>query len=386
MIKRKQVQIYFFILNVLCISLCNVQAFETVQLSNVIETNGINYIECSDIITFNFSRFPLTVWPELQPASGMLNKTFIMTIQNGQVYSSGNVLGLIMADKSFIEEFIWPSKARFIKRHPKFKQPELALPFMVAGKLAVIAQEGKAYAHWMLETLGRLALLEMHNIEYDFLYAPIDKQFKKETLQLWGIEGSKILEPLDSTSYIQAEELIVPSLISRTLPALDENPLFCLYAQPEVTQYVRNKFLSLPELEAVDYSKLSKKVFISRKDTSIRQMINEDEVFEHLKAYGFTRYTLSEMSFLQQVALFSNADTIIGAHGSGLTNILFCRPGTKIIEIFQTRGDCTFWYLSQMLNLQHICIKTVDFGRTNGPTNTFLSPLALTEILQHLML
>jgi capsular polysaccharide biosynthesis protein len=41
----------------------------------------------------------------------------------------------------------------------------------------------------------------------------------------------------------------------------------------------------------------------------------------------------SKLSLSQQVEAFSNAEIILGPHGAGLTNIMFCNPGTKVIEI-----------------------------------------------------
>ena len=35
----------------------------------------------------------------------------------------------------------------------------------------------------------------------------------------------------------------------------------------------------------------------------------------------------------QQIQIFSEADKIIGAHGSNLSNIIFCKPETEIFEI-----------------------------------------------------
>lgn len=30
----------------------------------------------------------------------------------------------------------------------------------------------------------------------------------------------------------------------------------------------------------------------------------------------------------------ANAECVIAAHGAGLTNLLFCQPGTRVLEIF----------------------------------------------------
>lgn len=42
---------------------------------------------------------------------------------------------------------------------------------------------------------------------------------------------------------------------------------------------------------------------------------------------------LENMPLLDQIALFYGASCVVAQHGAGLSNILFCRPGTKVIEI-----------------------------------------------------
>jgi capsular polysaccharide biosynthesis protein len=44
--------------------------------------------------------------------------------------------------------------------------------------------------------------------------------------------------------------------------------------------------------------------------------------------------TLRQLSFIEQATIFYTSDVIVGEHGSGLANLVFCREGTKVIEIF----------------------------------------------------
>ena len=86
------------------------------------------------------------------------------------------------------------------------------------------------------------------------------------------------------------------------------------------------------------------------------------------------------ITFLEQVELFHNAEIIVAAHGAGLTNILFSEPGTKVYEIFQEHEDDAFWYLSQLLNLNHTCIKTTEFKKGGGYQDTLISAETLESI------
>lgn len=72
-------------------------------------------------------------------------------------------------------------------------------------------------------------------------------------------------------------------------------------------------------------------------------------------------HELSKLSVSGQIILFNQADIIVSSQGTGLANSIFCNSNTKIIELFQSLGDCTFWYISQIFNLNYIPMKTVDF-------------------------
>lgn len=100
--------------------------------------------------------------------------------------------------------------------------------------------------------------------------------------------------------------------------------------------------------------KQNKKIFLSRKDASGRRFINNYEVLEKLfQDNGYEIITLSGMSFLDQVYLFNSSTHIVGLAGSNLLNIMFCHPGTKVLEILTDKDfDTTeFFDISRFIDL-----------------------------------
>lgn len=90
-------------------------------------------------------------------------------------------------------------------------------------------------------------------------------------------------------------------------------------------------------------------------------------------------------SVIEQIAFFKEADIIIGSLGSGMSNIIFCKPDVKLFDIFQKRCDCTIYYMAQTLGLEYYPIKTMDFIDTNDGQYDATVPLeALSQILQYL--
>lgn len=80
-------------------------------------------------------------------------------------------------------------------------------------------------------------------------------------------------------------------------------------------------------------NKSPKKVYISRKDSS-RKFNNEEEIERFLKKQGFAIIQAENLTFEQQVELFSNTKILVAGHGAGITNILFMDIGTTLIELF----------------------------------------------------
>lgn len=76
------------------------------------------------------------------------------------------------------------------------------------------------------------------------------------------------------------------------------------------------------------------KLFVSRRRARARHLTNDLEVSERLGALGFTTVVLEEFSGAEQARLFRRAKVIVAQHGAALTNLLYCRPGTRVIELF----------------------------------------------------
>ncbi|MDF3918792.1 glycosyltransferase family 61 protein [Salinicola salarius] len=75
------------------------------------------------------------------------------------------------------------------------------------------------------------------------------------------------------------------------------------------------------------------KVYISRM-RSKRAFDNEEAVEDYLKSKGFLILRAEEVTFKDQVELFSKVKVLVAGHGAGLTNMLFMAKGGKIIELF----------------------------------------------------
>ncbi|AEH61481.1 Capsular polysaccharide biosynthesis protein [Methanosalsum zhilinae DSM 4017] len=212
-------------------------------------------------------------------------------------------------------------------------------PEYIEGCFATIASsESSGYFHWMLECLPRIKLIEDYIDDIDFLIVPDGlKKFHIETLDLLGFPEEKLYRIKNSMN-IQCENLFVPSL-----------PIRDALMSTWVCEFLRESFI--PE-NAADPHRL---IYISRKDALYRKIENEEEVEGYLKEKGFEILQMSKLPFTEQVRACAEAKIVIGPHGAGLTNIVFCR-NAKILELFSpsylggfsilaNHGKNEYWYL-----------------------------------------
>lgn len=97
-----------------------------------------------------------------------------------------------------------------------------------------------------------------------------------------------------------------------------------------------------------------RRLYISRRGTKLRQIVNEDEMVAALKRLDFTVLEAKWSNHPEQLAAFSAADVIVGVHGAGLTNIIFSAPGTKVLEIFpHDHRKTSMLHLSAEHDLKH---------------------------------
>jgi capsular polysaccharide biosynthesis protein len=61
---------------------------------------------------------------------------------------------------------------------------------------------------------------------------------------------------------------------------------------------------------------------------------NEADVLALLEPLGFTCVDPGSLSVADQIRTFAEADVIVAAHGAALANLVFCSPGSAVVELF----------------------------------------------------
>jgi capsular polysaccharide biosynthesis protein len=110
--------------------------------------------------------------------------------------------------------------------------------------------------------------------------------------------------------------------------------------------------------------------YIIRGKSHRREIANEDEVIRKLNEFNVAAIDAREHSFIDQVALSGKLKLLI-SNGSGLTNMLFMKENSTVLELHKTITnmndfhDKVLWHLASVLGLKyfHQWCEPVDPGK-----------------------
>jgi capsular polysaccharide biosynthesis protein len=102
----------------------------------------------------------------------------------------------------------------------------------------------------------------------------------------------------------------------------------------QISRKASETFLKVKTAAVVGDREGPRAIYIARADTKNRQMTNEDELVTYLSSNGVEIVYPTSLSVRAQINRFAHASVVIGPHGGGLSNIVFCRQGASVYELF----------------------------------------------------
>ena len=243
------------------------------------------------------------------------------------------------------------------------------------------------YWHWLFDVLPRFGLcsrtITLNEIDY-FLLPSLLKKFQRETLDCLNIPKHKRISS-EKFRHIKAKELIMtdhPLVTSGN--ATKDN----LNIHNWIISWLKDNFLN-PDI--IINKKIKNKIYIDRGDTISnhlpqRFISNEDEIKKYLLKNNFIFVKLHETEFREQINLFHNAECIVGLHGAGFVNVVFCKPGTKIIELRSLNTGDTVKNLSKKndLNYSSIDVESKEIYKFDYPTEHGSIQIPISSLIKTL--
>lgn len=167
-------------------------------------------------------------------------------------------------------------------------------------------------------------------------YHSFGGNYEKEYMELLGFNPNNYID--SRTCKLSAEKIIFANM-GTWKPNVNE-----------ILSLKRNVEKSLNI--SADTPSAGNRIYISR--NARRAVVNEAEVIELLKKFGFIIIEDKSRTVREQIDIYRNASFIIGPHGASFANIMFCKPGTFLYELIPTSWTYDYFlYMAQINNMQY---------------------------------
>jgi len=220
--------------------------------------------------------------------------------------------------------------------------------------LSLIGQCSANYAHWLTETLPKLAIIDstsrfdnvpllidegLHSNILESLHLINKKKRPIITIQKWHAARVNTLLTVSSPGY---ERYSAHGLLGKEPP-----PFVNKFSKAALT-LLRDTVVSSITKDST--SKGSKKIYLARSKSSknLRQIRNMDDIEFFLDSHDIKRIQSDEATFVEQVKACMSADLIVCPIGAALTNMIFAPTGCKIICLSPYYEDANYFYYANL--------------------------------------
>lgn len=207
--------------------------------------------------------------------------------------------------------------------------PERPAVLLAGSVLLLVSREPSNYGSFLYRDLAKLANLPGLPPGWRVL-ADADQPAMMDMLELAGIGRERVVRREMGRLY-RIEHAIIPG---------QRAPLACIDA-PLRALYRRLRAAGIARAAAeggIPMSARPRDIYVSRLSMQpLRQggrvMRNEAAIVDRLRAQGVAIIEPQRLSAAEQIATFAAADLVIGPSGAGMFNVVFCRPGTTVLDI-----------------------------------------------------
>ncbi len=248
------------------------------------------------------------------------------------------------------------------------------------------------YAHWLTEVLPKLALL--NDLEcYENLPILVDNGIAENLLE--SIE-TIVNKPRRIVKLGQYDQICIGELLNISPTSYCPHEFRDFFkAHEEGFQFFFSGF-ALNKMRATlrsRYARYSngkkKKIYLKRTrlwSYNDRNIENLDEIENLIDQYDIESTNITGLTFAEQARIFMNADFIVAPTGAALANMIFAKPGCRIIVLSASYKGATYDYFNQIAHLlgHKLCFvigPQIEDNRYHMNRNYVIYPSHLMEAL-----
>ena len=218
------------------------------------------------------------------------------------------------------------------------------------------------YFHWFTEAIPKLiCLMEKDKKPLVLLPANYQSDYQTRSLDIMGFSYKFF-----SGNLVICKNIFLPSRLAPS--SAQYNP-----------QAMKQIAMKLKEAVTLDIKK-GRRIYVSRQKATIRKIVNEVDVVKLVKEFDFEVINFEDYNLDEQISIMHHSEILVSIHGAGLTNMIFCKPNTSVLEISlknQTMDKCYF-NLANAMDLQYY----YQFCESNNNSNDYHNSNLLVDMIQ----
>ena len=310
------------------------------------------------------------------------NKKYnIYKVKNGRIFTDNNENVAVIKNNILIPKLSFQQvngKLEHAKYNSVIRKGTPSILKKFSGTVLNLAQgaSGHNYFHFIFDIIPKIYLVKKKiKNKINFYYVSAPKKWQIGIFKILGIKENKLI------SSSKNKHIIADQIICLDHPWYHKGIIQDQVKKvPKWVVFINRKIF----LKEGSKFKCSKKIFLDRIGSRFNhcQIFDQKQINKWIKKKGLSSYKPEKLSFQKQIYLFKNASVILGAHGAAFTNIIFCKPGTKIIELIpEDHPNRKCERLSKILKLKHFRIVTKsDNSNKNFPFRIHLEKKHLKMI------
>ncbi len=244
-------------------------------------------------------------------------------------------------------------------------------PAKIGAAISLLGQCAGNYAHFLTEVLPKLMIVDQFS-EYNGIPLLVDIFIDRnimETIKVFNTNKRKIYF-VHIGRPVFCDRLIV---VSSTAFAPPEYRAFLDgFKMPKISPdtYVFSKYaIALLQARAEqivpDATKwIGKKIYVKRKIShygNAKNIINIENIEEYLRRAGFSFVEPGSLSPKEQIEAFRGARVVVGQAGAALANLMYTKPGCKVIILSAYFQGCDYDYFNNLMPVSytHLTLPTI---------------------------
>lgn len=206
-------------------------------------------------------------------------------------------------------------------------------------------QQYLTYGDYLLQLLPEICLIKDQIGEAEWNKSTVvlphaSVGFVKASLKSLGLRDEQLLDCSRNAFSVEKGSQIL-------FRQKDDYSFLCV--PKELVDKTRNAYAHLMDLEG------ERRLLYIKRTTGYRRDVNYTvDVEQKLEEMGFTCIEAGDLSFEDQIRYFSSARMVVGVHGAGFSNIMWCQEDAYMMEVFHPKFalNC-FWVLANHVGMSH---------------------------------